>query len=290
MSSSGPRPLTPDPGGPQGRLLLDGLVALDLTDLKGQLCGRLLADLGMQVIKVEPPGGDPVRQLGPFAGDGSRPHPEASLRFAHLNAGKQSLVLDLQQPAGRDLLLRLAEQADVVLESFAPGELERMGLGPQVLRQRNPRLVVTSVSGFGQSGPHRDYLCPDIVGLAMGGLMYISGDADRPPVKAPETQSYYFACIYAALATLLAVWQRSKDCQPRDVDVSIQEAIASQEHLIRAAGFDHKSIRRHGSQHEYVAPATIFPTQDGYVYLFVSRQHWRRHWPTLTLRSALWWS
>jgi len=112
--------------------------------------------------------------------------------------------------------------------------------------------------------------------------MYISGDAGLPPVKAPETQSYYFASAYAALGTMLALWQREGDGQGRVVDVSIQETIASQEHLVRNFGLDGASVTRHGSQHEYVAPANIFPTSDGYVYLFVRRAHWKlflEFWP-----------
>lgn len=253
--------------------LLEGTLVLDLTDLMGQLCGKLLSDLGAEVVKVEPPGGDPVRRLGPFKDD--LPQVEGSLRFAYLNAGKRSLTLDLEQARGRDLLLRLVDRADVALVSGQPARLEARGLDPAALRARSPRLVVTAITGFGLEGPYRDYLCPDMVGFAMGGLQYISGDERLPPVKAPETQGYYFACVYAALGTLLALWQRRKDGEGRVVDVSVYETIASQEHLIRAFGFDGYSIQRHGSQHAHVAPASIFPTQDGFVYLFVSRQHWR---------------
>src|SRR6266571_2644354 len=181
--------------------LLSGLVALDLTDLKGQMCGKLLHDFGFEVIKIESPRGDPVRRLAPFKDD--VPHLEGSLRFAYLNAGKKSLTLDIERPEGRELLLRLAEQADVLIESSAPGALDL-----DEFRRRNPKLLITSVSGFGQTGPHRDYLCPDIVGLAMGGLMYVAGDPSLPPVNAPETQSFYFASTYAALGTLLSLWQR----------------------------------------------------------------------------------
>jgi crotonobetainyl-CoA:carnitine CoA-transferase CaiB-like acyl-CoA transferase len=248
--------------------LLNGLLALDLTDLKGQLCGRLLGDYGFDVIKIEPPGGDDVRRMAPFKDD--QPGPERSLRFAYLNGGKQSLTLDIKKPDGFELLVRLAEQADVLLESGQPGELD-----VEAFKARNPELIVTSVTGFGQTGPYRDYLAPDIVGFAMGGLMYISGDPGMPPVNAPETQSYYFASVYAALGTMLALWQRGEDSQGRAVDVSIQEAIACQEHLIRNFGFDGRSVVRHGSQHEHVAPANIFPTRDGYVYLFITRTHWK---------------
>ncbi len=283
--------------------LLEGYTALDLTDLRGQLCGKLLRDLGMTVIKVEPPGGDPVRRLGPFAHD--TPSFEGSLRFAWLNGGKQSLTLDLTQPQGRDLLLRLAAQADVLVESGDPGALDALGLGADVLRARNPRLVVTSLSAFGQDGPHRDYLAPDLVAFALGGLMYVSGDPALPPVQGPETQAAYYGSLYAALGTLLALWrrdtaltptlsqgERGKDGSPLPlgeglgvrapgdgegchVDVSVQETLASQEHLIRAFGLEGHSIRRYGSQHGTVAPANVFSTRDGYVYLFVSRPHWR---------------
>jgi crotonobetainyl-CoA:carnitine CoA-transferase CaiB-like acyl-CoA transferase len=248
--------------------LLSGCLALDLTDLKGQFAGKLLHDFGFEVIKVEPPGGDDVRRMGPFKDD--LPHLEGSLRFTYLNAGKQSLTLDVARKEGWDILLKLTEQADVVVESSPPGTLDL-----DALRERNPKLLVTSVTGFGQTGPHRDYACPDIVGLAMGGLMYISGDPALPPVKAPETQSYYFASAYAALGTLLALWQRGKDDEGRAVDVSIQETIASQEHMVRTFATDGQSIVRHGSQHEHVAPANVFPTSDGYVYLFVTRTHWK---------------
>lgn len=248
--------------------LLNGLLAIDLTGLEGQLCGKLLRDLGFDVIKIESPRGDPVRRLGPYKDD--KPHLEGSLRFAYLNAGKKSVTLDIEQPDGWALLLQLVEQADVVLESGPPGKLDR-----EALRARNEGLLITSVSGFGQNGPHAGYSCPDIVGLAMGGLMSISGDPSLPPVKPPETQGYYFACVYAALATTLALWQRAKDGRGQSIDISIQEAIASQEHLVRAYGLNGESIARHGSQHEHVAPANIFPASDGYVYLFVTRAHWR---------------
>lgn len=248
--------------------LLNGLLALDLTDLKGQMCGKLLRDFGFEVFKIEPPGGDPTRRLGPFKDD--LPHLEGSLRFAYLNGGKKSLTLDVGQAEGWEVLLKLAEIADVLLDSAPPGVLDHAAL-----RSRNPRLLITSVTGFGQTGPYAGLPCPDIVGLAMGGLMSISGDPTLPPVKAPETQSSYFACAYAALGTMLSLWQRGKDDRGRTVDVSIQEAIASQEHLVRTFGFNHESIRRHGSQHEHVAPANIFPASDGYVYLFVTRAHWK---------------
>ena len=184
--------------------MLAGLTALDLSGLQGQFAGRILADLGMRVIKVEPPGGDPVRGVGPFAGD--VPGRERSLRFAFLNGGKESVTLDIATADGKALFLDLAERADVVIESFAPGRLDGLGLGWEALRERNPRLILASITGFGQYGPRAGWMAPDIVGVATGGLMYISGDPALPPVRPPETQGYYYASVFAAYGILLALW------------------------------------------------------------------------------------
>ncbi|HTE84834.1 MAG TPA: CoA transferase [Dehalococcoidia bacterium] len=255
--------------------LLDGYTVLDLTDLRGQFAGRLLADMGMRVIKVEPPGGDPVRRLGPFKDDQARPG--GSLRFAFLNGGKQSVTLDLETADGRTLLKRLVESADVLLESFSPGYLAGLRLGYESLKQQNPGLVMASITGFGQSGPHAQYLAPDIVGMAMGGLMYISGDPSLPPVKAPETQSYYYTSVFAALGVLLALTRRDATGQGDYIDVSVQESIATQEHMIREAAFDGVAITRNGSQHKHAAPANIFPCRDGFAYLFIlGPRDWER--------------
>ena len=287
--------------------LLEGYVALDLTDLRGQLCGRLLRDLGMTVVKIEPPGGDPVRRLGPFAHD--RPDPEGSLRFAYLNAGKRSVVLDLTQPRDCVAFLGLVRQADVLVESFAPGTLDALGLDDARLRAHNPRVVITSISGFGQDGPYRDYLCPDLVGLAMGGVLGIAGDPSLPPVQAPETQAAYFASVYATFATVLALWRRAGPTPPAPLpmremgedrwwpepappflhreggpgglghlraDIAVQECLSYNESLIRTFAFDGHSVKRAGPQHPQVAPANVFPTRDGHVYMLIAEQHWQR--------------
>ncbi|MBV8086656.1 MAG: CoA transferase [Chloroflexi bacterium] len=260
---------------------LGGFSALDLTDLKGQFAGKVLADLGADVIKVEPPDGDPVRRLGPFKDD--LPALETSLRFAALNGGKRSVTLNVATVDGQHLLRQLAERVDVVLESFAPGYLDGLGLGPDELRGRNPALIVTSLTGFGQDGPRAGYLAPDIVGLAVGGLMSISGDPSLPPLKAPETQSYYYACVFAAYGVVLALLGRQKTKRGQTIDLSIQESIATQEHMIREAAFDGVAIVRNGSQHKHTAPANVFPCSDGHVYLFIlSARDWERFlslWP-----------
>src|ERR671925_1434269 len=174
---------------------LKGYRALDLTSLSGQLSGRILADLGMEVIKIEPPGGDPVRRLPPFIK--SPGGQQLSTTFAHLNAGKASKVLDLANDTDRDFFRRLVASADVVLESFPPGELDAKGLGYRDLAAINPGIVMASITGFGQTGSKKNLACNDLVGLAESGFLYISGDPSLPPCKPPETQAHYFASLFA---------------------------------------------------------------------------------------------
>ena len=252
---------------------LQGFRALDLTTLSGQLCGRMLADLGMEVIKIEPPGGDPVRKLAPFVKlpNGS----ELSTPFAHLNAGKASKVLDLDKEADREVFRKLVETADVVLESFQPGELDARGLGYKSLAAINPGIVMASITGFGQTGKKKNLACNDLVALAESGFLYISGDPSLPPCRPPETQAYYFASLFAAAGLLAALYRREHTGQGDHVDSSMQETLATQEHIIRLWANEKQISKRAGSQHGSVAPAKIFPCRDGFVYLYVTRQHWK---------------
>ena len=252
---------------------LKGYRALDLTDLSGQLCGRVLADLGMEVIKIEPPGGDPVRELPPFVGfsGGKR----LSTTFAHLNSGKASKVLDLNSEAGRDTFRRMVEKADVVLESFMPGKMAEIGLSYEKLAAVNPVIVMASITAFGQTGPKRGFVWSDLVALAESGFLYISGDPSLPPCRPPETQAYYFGSVFAAAGVLAALYRRERTGRGDHVDVSMQEALATQEHIIRLYANEGQILKRQGSQHGQVAPAKMFPCRDGYVYLYVTRQHWK---------------
>jgi crotonobetainyl-CoA:carnitine CoA-transferase CaiB-like acyl-CoA transferase len=255
--------------------MLNDLVALDLAGLQGQFTGRILADLGMRVIKVEPPGGDRCRAVGPFKDD--VPDRESSLRFAFLNAGKESITLDIESADGREILLELAGRADVLIESHAPGHLAAAGLDHETLKARNPGLIVASVTGFGQYGPHAAFATTDIVAVATGGLMYISGAAGLPPVRPPETQGYYYASVFAAYGVLLALYARGSGAAGQAIDVSMQESIATQEHMIREAAFDGVAITRNGSQHKHTAPANIFACKDGHVFLFIlAARDWAR--------------
>jgi crotonobetainyl-CoA:carnitine CoA-transferase CaiB-like acyl-CoA transferase len=252
---------------------LEGYRALDLTTLSGQLCGRVLADLGMEVVKIEPPGGDPVRKLAPFVkfSNGS----ELSTAFAHLNAGKQSRVLDLDKEGDREVFRQLVATADVVLESFQPGELEAKGLGYETLAAINPGIVMASITGFGQTGRKKNFAWNDLVALAESGFLYISGDASLPPCRPPETQAYYFASLFAAAGLLAALYRREHTGRGDHVDSSMQETLATQEHIIRLWANEKQIAKRAGSQHGSVAPAKIFSCRDGFVYLYVTRQHWK---------------
>ena len=251
---------------------LKGYRALDLTGLSGQLCGRVLAGLGMEVIKIEPPGGDPVRELAPFIRfpDGKL----LSTTFAHLNAGKASKVFDLDKEADRAAFRKMVESADVVLESSQPGELVAKGFGYKNLAEINPGIVMASITGFGQTGPKSNLACNDLVALAESGFLYISGDPTLPPCRPPETQAYYFASLFATAGVLAALYRRERTGIGDHVDASMQESLATQEHIIRLWANEKEILKRAGSQHASVAPAKIFPCRDGFIYLYITRQHW----------------
>lgn len=255
-----------------GPSLLSGYRVLDLSSSMGAFCGKLLRDLGMDVIKVEPPDGDPLRTEPPFASENA--DRESSLRFAYLNAGKRGITLNLTRPEGRALFLDLLGRADVVLESYEPGHLGKLNLTYDLLREYQPKLILISISGFGQTGPYRDYPAPDIVTTAMGGLLYISGDPALPPCMPPETQSYYYCSIYAAYGVMLALWQREEKGTGVHIDASIQASLALHEHVAFSYSVEGRFMKRAGSQHQHVAPANLFPCKDGYISLLVTQRHW----------------
>jgi len=249
---------------------------LDLTDLAGQFAGKILADLGLEVIKVEPPRGDPVRRLPPFKD--RAPEGESSLTFLYLNSNKKSISLNWEMEGGRELLRELARHSDILLESFPPGQIERWGIGYEALSRENPGIVVTSITGFGQNGPHAGYQSSDLIGLAMGGLLNVFGAPTHPPSKPPETQAFYMASAYAALGSLFALYRRRSSGRGQHLDVSIQEAMAVEDQILSAFANEKNNMRRDGAQHKQVSPANVFPCQDGYVYLFVSASagHWKK--------------
>jgi len=242
---------------------LSDLRVLDLTDLKGALCAKLLGDMGADVIKIEPPGGDPMRAIGPFLND--IPHRDRSLLFWFYNTSKRGLTLDVHQPAGQEIFKQLTAKADVVIESFAPGTLATLGLGYEHLKRLNPKLVLTSISPFGQTGPYRDYKSSDTVAEALGGMIYTNGAADEPPLQASGLQAYHSASFFAAIGTMSALWARDVLDAGQWVDVSIQEAAAAAvEHV---APFYHQGLgvqTRQGSLH-WSRYFRVARCRDGYV-------------------------
>jgi crotonobetainyl-CoA:carnitine CoA-transferase CaiB-like acyl-CoA transferase len=200
---------------------LTGLRVLDLTDESGHLAGRILADLGAEVLKIEPPQGDAVRQRGPFVG--GEPHPDCGVQWIAGNLGKRSVVLDLRRPDGIERLRELARQADVLLESGRAGGLDAVGLGYSSLHALNPRLIVCSITPFGQSGPKRGLRGSDLTVLASSGNLFMTGDSDRAPVRCAMPVTRCHGGAEAAAGVLFALWQRQRTGQGQHVDVSLQE-------------------------------------------------------------------
>jgi crotonobetainyl-CoA:carnitine CoA-transferase CaiB-like acyl-CoA transferase len=198
---------------------------LDLTGALGPLAGKMLADLGADVVRVEPPEGSALRRLPPFA-DGVA-EPEGSLAWWAYAAGTRSVTLDLETADGRAGLLSLVRAADFLLESLPPGTLDRLGLGWPALHRENRRLILTSISPFGQSGPHRDWRGPELVTQAMGGMVYAVGDPDRPPVRVGGSQASCQAAGQAVLGTLVAHFEREQTGEGRWVDASAQHAVTT---------------------------------------------------------------
>jgi crotonobetainyl-CoA:carnitine CoA-transferase CaiB-like acyl-CoA transferase len=201
-----------------------GLRVLDHADYRGSLCSRLMADMGADVIKVEPPGGDAARRIGPFL-DGE-PHHDRSLFFWFYNLNKRAMTLDLNRDAGAEILHRLARSADIVIENFRPGRLGEMGLGWQSLHQANPALILLSIAPFGQTGPFRDFVADDTVLAAQAGMLYVNGWPGRQPVRPLGLQAYHAAAYHGVIATLCALFARDRDGVGQWIDLSMQEATA----------------------------------------------------------------
>lgn len=244
--------------------LLSGIRVLDLgSGISGPWCAKILADYGAEVIKVEPPGsGDAARRMGPFAGDD--PDPEKSLTFLYLNTNKKGITLDPSSATGRKLLDRLLTNADVLVENNPPAQAIKLGLNYQTIREVNPRLVVTSITPFGQTGPYRDYQSTDIVTYALSGLMYHSGDSDKEPLRNVLDQSFYVAGANAAAATQVALFARIASGEGQHVDVSAAECLGA--HLVQPVPYynymgavkGRRPVRGAGFEE-------LMPARDGYV-------------------------
>ena len=242
---------------------LAGLRVLELADEKGQFCGKLLADLGADVVKIEPPGGEPCRHIGPFLDD--IPHPERSLSFWYYNTSKRGITLDLDTAAGSRLFGRLAAASDVILETFRPGFLASLELDYTSLHQENPRLIMCALTPFGQTGPWRDYLSSDLLHMAAGGEMASSGydeaDApDAPPIAPGGGNAWHMGCHFAYMAIMAALVYRTVSGQGQYIDTSIHEACAlTTEAAIANYVYRGEVLRRQTGRHH--APATTLRTQ-----------------------------
>jgi crotonobetainyl-CoA:carnitine CoA-transferase CaiB-like acyl-CoA transferase len=204
--------------------MIEGVRVLDLTDERGNLAGQILAGLGADVIAVEPPGGQPARALGPFAGD--EPGPNRSLVHWSMNRGKRSVVLDLAgSEADRARFGDLVRRADVVLETAVPGELDALGLAVGDLAAINPALVHVSMTGFGSTGPKAGWAAPDLVALAASGQLRLCGDADRSPLRCSVPQAWAHVAGDAACAALVALWERRHSGLGQHCDVSAQVSV-----------------------------------------------------------------
>jgi len=204
-------------------VLLDGMRMLDLTDEKGALCGKMFADMGAEVIKVEPPQGCSTRRIPPFLDD--EPGLEHSLYFLAFQAGKRSITLNLESADGRELLEQLVKRSDFLVEAFPLGYLESLGLGYDTLAELNPRLIHASITPFGDKGPGKDYKAADIVSWASGGAMFLMGQGGRPPLQMSVPQAWLHAGAEAAVASMIAHYPRQADGLGQHIVVNAQACV-----------------------------------------------------------------
>ena len=254
---------------------LSHLKVVDLTHyIAGPFCTKLMAGFGADVIKVEKPrSGDGLRQVGPYSKGTT--DLESSIPFLWLNTAKRSITVNLATEGGHEIIARLVRNADVLIENFSPGVMASFGLSFDFLHEINPRLVMTSISNFGQIGPYRDYEAEEITEYAMSGLMQLTGHPDRPPLCSGPAMTQYTAGIQAYFATMLAIWHRGVTGIGQHADISIQESsldnieIALTEYLHTG-----KIANRTGDEHPLV-PWKLYPCKDGFATIIGGPM---RHW------------
>ncbi len=246
--------------------LLSPYRVLDLTNEYGVFCGKLFADLGADVIKVEMPGGDPSRNFGTCYED--TPDPEKNLDWFAFNTNKKSITLNIETPEGQSILKKLVKKTDFLIESFPPGYMEKLGLGYPILHELNPRIVVTSITPFGQSGPYRDYEVSDIVTLALSGFMIQCGDPDRAPLRFSVEQAHIMASLHATAGSLIASHHAQATGKGQHVDVSMYEAaIWFQYSLVPFWDVARIPLRREGprASRGNASFRLIWPCRDGFI-------------------------
>ncbi len=254
--------------------MLNPYRVLDLTTERGLLCGQILADLGADVIKIEPPGGSSARKLGPFYQD--QEDAENSLYWWAYNRNKRGVTLDITRSEGQDILRRLAQGAKFLIESDNPGTLAKYGLSYDELAADNPGLIYVSITPFGQDGPKASYADSDLIILASSGPLVITGDEDRPPVRLSVPQGYLHASAAAAPAALIALYESHRSDRGQHVDISAQQAAAqATQSTILAAPLNDAETRRMagGAKMGPLEIRLLWPAKDGHVsiaYLFGS--------------------
>lgn len=242
---------------------LAGLKVIEIcSTIAGPACTRLLADFGADVIKIEPPDGDPMRQMGQHVGD-------VSLYAASLLRNKRSIVLDLKTTEGRETAAALIERCDILVENNRPGVMERLGLGYDTLSQRNPGLVMVRISGYGQTGPYAARPGYGAICEAVGGVRHLTGDPDRPPARVALATTDYLSSVYAAFGAMTAIHERTRSGCGQVVDVALYETAFSQlESVVPAYEKCGTVPKREGPNLPSMAPNSLYPTRDeGYVLI-----------------------
>lgn len=256
--------------------MLEGYRALDLTDEKGFLCGKILAELGVDVIKLEKPGGDPARKIGPFWHD--EKEPEKSLYWFSYNSSKRGITLDLGSEGGKNLFRHLVQTADFVIESFAPGELEKLGFGYSELCRIKKDIILTSITPFGRTGPYSQYKATDLTLMGMSGVLFMTGDSDKRPVNISLPQACMHAGADAAVGAMLANHHRRMTGEGQHVDISMQHSVAwFLSTTIPYWELDETILGRVGTfrniNSEGVVQRQVWPCKDGFIFfLMMGRQ------------------
>ena len=252
---------------PAEGVLLPPYRVLDLTGPEGVFCGKLLADYGAEVIKVEPPTGDVTRQRPPFISD--VPGIERSSYFLFYNTNKKSVTVDLETSEGQVVFKKLAASADALIESFPVNYMQSLGLDYDSLRQVNPGLIMASITPFGQTGPWKDYKSTDLISLAASGFMQITGDPDGPPLRQGNEQSHFPGAQHAATAIMGALFYRDmQDGRGQYIDVSMQEAMITyytDAHPALAYIQRGENVTRVGTNSTLVIPLGAYPSKDGWI-------------------------
>jgi crotonobetainyl-CoA:carnitine CoA-transferase CaiB-like acyl-CoA transferase len=255
---------------------LSGLRILDLTSRRGGYCGLLLANLGAEVVLIEPPGGEPMRREGPFKADAAQPG--GSLSFAAYHTNKKGIVVDLEAAQGQNTFRALVANADALIEDRFPGCLDGMGLSYQALQAINPSLVVTSITGFGLTGPYRDFKAPNMVAFAMGGLMNLCGHPERVPLMGPCDVAYHLGSVHAAFGTLVALYNRRSTGRGDHVEVSLQDVLVADPFLRIITRYSVTGeIPQRTGHSQSTTVAETYRCKDGYARIFCNQpDHWKR--------------